>query len=238
MVVSLLFALFIFVLPAQAFSKSLSSSISEWSQETSGSKESITQTKTGWLVTAGGEVASTHYARFKYKLPEKLNIAPTTFYMKATVNFPTNFFTRLQKASMRLMTTDNYGTTLNGTPIGAANADELRTAVYIDSTHHWRILATHENHPTKTLWLSTAAIPTGSHVLELSGSVAEVKPWYFKVDGKILASGIDRLSPDSVPESERVITRLIAGIDGAADQDYNSMNLTINNFEISDQSLL
>ena len=38
--------------------------------ETSGSMEKITTTTDGWIMQAGGNVASTHYARAKYKLPE------------------------------------------------------------------------------------------------------------------------------------------------------------------------
>lgn len=221
--------------PAGSFYKSLTNSYSEWNFETSGTAEKITTTSNGWILQAGGNVASTHYARIKYKLPERVSLAPTTFYMKSVVELPSDFFTQ-QKASLRVMTTDNYPTAINGVYVGATTIDELRTAVYIDTTHHWRILATHENHPTKTLWLSTAPISTGSHVLEFFGSVSEVAPWYFKVDGVTLASGISRLSPDTVPVAERVITRMIAGIDGAASQDYQSMYLTVNNFEIADHN--
>jgi hypothetical protein len=227
------FALDSYALSPNQFSKSLAASPSEWSFEKSGSVEKITQTASGWVMQAGGNTASTHYARTKYKLPEKAGIAPTRFYMKAEINLPADFYSK-QKAGFRIMNTDNFLTTLNGTPVGSVNANEFRTSVYMNSDHSLRIKSQHDQNPAIEFFKLNTQLPVGDHILELSGDVANVVPWYFKLDGNIVASGINRMSPDSVPANERVITRMVAGIDGAASQDSNSVTLTVKNFEISD----
>lgn len=214
------------------FSKSLVTSAAEWSFEKSGSVEKITQTATGWEMQAGGVTANTHYSRIKYKLPEKAGIAPTRFYMKATINLPSDFYSK-QKAGFRIMNTDNFLTTLNGTSVGSINANEFRTSVYMNSDHSLRIKSQHDQNPAIEFFKLNTQLPVGDHILELSGDVANVAPWYFKIDGKIVASGLNRLSPDTVPANERVITRMVVGIDGAASQSNNSFALTVKEFEIS-----
>lgn len=226
------FALFSYALNSNDFSKSLVTNTSEWSLEKSGTVESITQTASGWVMQAGGNIASTHYARAKYKLPEKAGVAPTTFYMKATINLPTDFYTN-QKVGFRIMNTDNFLTTLNGVQVGASSANELRTSVYINSDHTLRIKSQYDPSVSIEFFKLATPLPIGDHTLEFYGDVANVAPWYFKVDGKLIASGVNRLSPDAVPANERVITRMVAGIDGAAGQNSNPFSLTIKNFEIS-----
>lgn len=223
-------------LPAGAvstFHTSLGESTDNWSFETSGSMESITETADkGWLLKAGGYDASTHFARIKLKLPERLEIAPTTFYMKAVIELPEDFYNQHQ-SYFRIMNTDNYLTSLGGINVGAANANEFRTGISIyKSDRLLRVQAVHDNNPSKTFYVGSQ-LPTGEHTLELFGDVASVQPWWFKLDGAVVASGVDRLSPDTAPESERLITRLVAGIDGAASQDSNSFSLYLKDFEIA-----
>ncbi len=198
--------------------------------EISGTTESITVENGMWSVTAGGVLASTHYARLKYKVPEKEGFAPTTFYMRSVVVLPEDFYTK-QTSYFRIMNTDNYSTTVNGVHFGAADSDELRTGVYFYSDHTMRIRSEHENNGKVEYY--KGQLPVGEHVLELYGDVANVAPWWFKVDGVVVASGNARLSPDSVPVEERVITRLVTGIDGAADQTTNAMTLQVKEFTIT-----
>lgn len=208
---------------------------SGWSFDKSGTVESITATSEGWVCKVGGNAATTHFARIKYLLPERAGKVLTTFYMRAVIVLPPDFYTH-QKSSFRLMNTDNYGTTLNGTKVGAQNSSELRVAVYINTNQSLSVIANHQNATKKELY-NASRLPVGEHTLELYGSLSEVAPWYFKVDGVVKASGTARLAPDSVPVNERVATRLMVGIDGAAGQDSNSMNLLVKSFEIADYDM-
>jgi len=207
-----------------------------WVMETSGAMEKITAASDGWTVKAGGEVASTHYARFKYKAPEQAGIVLTTFYMKMVLVLPTDFYTQ-QKAGFRLMNTDNYTTTLNGTSVGAKNANESRTSVYINSNHSLRVIVDHETVSSKTMYISSSPLPVGEHTLELFGSLNAVAPWYLRIDGVVVTSGTDMLTMSDTAPAERVATRFVTGIDGAADQDANSMNLKVKSFEIANYDM-
>ncbi len=200
--------------------------------EKSGTVEKITTTADGWMMQAGGDVASTHYARIKYKLPEAAGVVFTNFYAKAVIVLPADFYNQ-QKAGFRILNTDNYPTTLNGASVGAANANELRVSVYMNSDQKIRVLVDHETGVKQTLYTAPAILPTGEHTFELAGDVANVAPWYFKIDGIVVASGTQRLSTDDMASTERVITRIVAGIDGAADQDANAMTLLVKSLEIA-----
>lgn len=220
---------------AGTFSSQLSVDTSKWIFDISGSLEKITQTPDGWLCTAGGNVASTHYARIRYKLPEQAGIAPTTFYQKAIVVLPPDFYTK-QVAYFRIMSTDNYPTTLNGHPVGSSNGStDFRTGVYFFSDHFIRLRSEHEGY-SAVQWYE-GQLPVGQHTLELFGDVANVAPWWFKIDGITVASGIDRLSPNSVPPAERVVTRLVAGIDGAAGYNTSSLSLLVKDVVIADHDI-
>lgn len=203
--------------------------------EVSSSNESVKLDSTigAWTVTAGGKAASTHYARLKVKVPELYGTVLTRFYFKTTIIFPPDFYTK-QTAGFRVMNTDNFGTTVNGVHYGANGSNELRTGVYFYSDHTLRIRSQHEG--VSSLEFYKGTLPVGRHVLELYGDVANVSNWWFKVDGVIVASGVARLSPDTVPASERVITRFVAGIDGAADQDTRSVSLSVQDITIADYS--
>jgi hypothetical protein len=200
--------------------------------ETSGAMEKVTTAANGWTMQAGGDVASTHYARAKYKLPETAGVVFTYFYAKAVIVLPVDFYTQ-QKAGFRILNTDNYPTTLNGSLVGASNANELRVSIYMNSDQKLRVLVDHETGTKLTLYTAPAILPTGEHIFELAGDVANAAPWYLKIDGAVVASGTQRLSTDDMLDSERVLTRIVAGIDGAADQDNNSMNLLVKSLEIA-----
>jgi len=208
----------------------------EWSIETSGVMEKVTPSADGWICEAGGYAAVTHYARLKYKIPERAGFVLTTFYMKAVIVLPADFYSQ-QNAGFRIMSTDNYTAILNGTSVGANDANESRTSVHIGSNHNLRVKVDHETISSKTLYSSPSPLPVGEHTLEFFGSLNAMAPWYLRIDGIVVASGIEMLSANDTAPNERVATRLVAGIDGAADQDANSMNLQVKSFEIANYDL-
>jgi hypothetical protein len=205
---------------------------SGWSIETSGALEKVTAVPDGWICEAGGYTAFTHFARLRYKVPEQAGMVLTTFYMKMVVVLPADFYAQ-QMVGFRLMTTDNYTTTLNGAPVGANDVNETRASVYINSDHSLRVKVEHETISSKILYISQSPLPVGEHTLELFGSLNVVAPWYLRIDGVMVASGMEMLSNSDTTPNERVATRLATGILGAADQDANSMNVQIKSFEIA-----
>jgi hypothetical protein len=207
-----------------------------WGTETSGSMEKVTATVNAWVCEAGGYAASSHYARLKYKVPEKAGMILTTFYMKLVVVIPKNFYGQ-QNAGFRLMNTDNHTTMLDGVPVGANDKNESRTSVYINSNHTLQVIVDHELMSKKILYASQARLPIGEHTIELFGSLNEVAPWYLRVDGVVVASGTEMLSTDDTTPNERVATRFVVGIDGAANQDANLMRLRIKSFEIANYDM-
>ncbi len=207
-----------------------------WGTETSGPTEKVTATLNSWVCEAGGYLATTHYARLKYKVPEKAGMVLTTFYMKVVVFLPRKFYSQ-QDAGFRLMNTDNHTTLLNGSPVGANDKNESRTSVYINSNHTMQVIVDHELNSKKILYTSQGRLPVGEHTIELFGSLDEVAPWYLRVDGVVVASGTEMLSTDDTTPNERVATRFVVGIDGAADQDANLMRVRIKSFEIANYDI-
>lgn len=216
-----------------AFSSSLFNDTSDWSFETSGAVEKISKVDMGYIFEAGGDVASSHYSRVKYKLPERFGNVLTGFYFKVGIELPVDFYQK-QKASFRIINTDNYTTTLNGKSVGSSNENELRTAVYIGTNQKLQVIANYETVERNVLWESDEPLSVGKHIIEFYGNVALDLPWELKVDGIKLVGGVGKLSPNSVPVDERVITRFVAGIDGAASQDNNSMSLLITDLIVAD----
>lgn len=202
------------------------------SQQTSGAQETIAIGNGGWIMTAGGYVASTHYARLKYNLPELANIAPTTFYLRADVVLPADFYTR-QTVGFRIVNIGNSGATLNGQPVGSSSSTVLFTSVYFNSDHFLRVVTSYGS-SSQEFYKHPVQLPVGKHTFELYGDVANVAPWYLRVDGVQVASGVARLSLSAVPASERVVTRAVAGIDGAAGLSTNSLSVQINELAFAD----
>ncbi|MFN8413915.1 MAG: hypothetical protein U0Z26_16160 [Anaerolineales bacterium] len=201
--------------------------------ETNAPYESITTSNDGWTVRAGGENDSTHYARIKYKLPEQAGMVLTRFYFKAVIVLPADFYEKHQ-AGFRIMNTDNFTANLNGTMVGASDANESRCGIFLwnsDQRLHFR--CEHETLSDIELYTSPGMLSVGEHIIELYGDVSKVAPWYLRIDGAEVASGKAMLSASDVSPSERVITRFVVGIDGAADQDANPMELMVKSFEIA-----
>lgn len=201
--------------------------------EVSGSGEKISVVNNAWSITAGGYPASTHYARIRHKIPESEGLAPTYFYMRSVIVLPSDFYIK-QTAGFRILNTDNFGTTLNGKHVGAVGVDEFRTGVWFYTDHTLRIRTAQDSGAgSKVFFTLPFRLPVGEHTIEFAGDVANVAPWYLRIDGETVASGTARLSPDTVPPAERVITRLTAGIMGAAELDNNSATYLIREFAVA-----
>ena len=200
--------------------------------QTSGAQESIVTGADGWTMTAGGYTASTHYARLKYNLPELAGVAPTTFYLRAAVVLPADFYTR-QTVGFRIVNTGNSGTTLNGSPVGASGSTVIFTSVYFNSDHFLRVVSSYGNTATE-FYKHPVLLPTGKHIFELYGDVANIAPWYLRIDGVQVASGVARLSPSVSPVTERVVTRAVAGIDGAAGLSSNTLSVQVSELAFAD----
>lgn len=202
-------------------------------KETREPNESVVLSNGVWVCTAGGTNAGSHYARLKIKVPELYGIAPTTFYIKATIILPADFYSR-QRGGLRVSGVGNSPTTLNGVPVGGGGSGKgLFTSFYVHSDGTLRVAGQYGSN-APVYYASLGHLPVGEHVLELYGDIANVAPWYARIDGVQVASGNARLSPSAVPVSERVVTRFVVGIDGAADQDANSISLSVRNITIAD----
>jgi hypothetical protein len=197
-----------------------------------GSSESVVLKDGAWFMTVGGYPSSTHYARLRYKLPEREAIVLTEFYMSAIVTLPTDFYDK-QESGLRLINTDNYGTELGGTPVGTPGSAEFRTGVYIHADGTLRVRSDHDKVSVKD-FAKLPKLPIGKHKLELYGNVSKDAPWYLKVDDVVVASGFNTLVADTVPKEEKEITRLVAGIDGASGQDSKTLSLYVSEFIIAD----
>ena len=200
------------------------------------SYESIVTSGDNWILTAGGRADSTHYARIKYKLPEQAGVVLTEFYAKLVFTLPTDFYTK-QHAGFRILNTDNITAKLStsGATVGALNANELRYGLFLwNSDKRLHLRCEHETKSSLELWKSSASLPVGQHIVELYGDISKPAPWYLRIDGKIVAAGNSSLCPLDTAQSERVITRVVGGIDGAADQDANSLAMNVSLFEIAD----
>lgn len=198
--------------------------------------EKIITNSDSWVLTAGGKNDSTHYARIKYKLPEQAGLVLTEFYAKITFILPSDFYAQ-QRAGFRLLNTDNISAKLstNGLTVGALDANELRYGVYLwNSDKRLHLRCEHETKSSLELWRSPTSLPVGEHTIELYGDISKVAPYYLRIDGKIVASGVSALCPLDTAPSERVITRMVGGIDGAADQDTTPLTLSVSLFEIRD----
>lgn len=203
--------------------------------QTCASTDSVTVSGGDWVARVGGSVASSHCARVRYQLPENAGVALTSFYLKSVIILPPDFYSKMY-AGFRIMNTDNFPTTLNGIRVGAKDEDEMRVGLWIynsDKKLHFRIQ--HETYADNIeLYLSPQPLPVGQHTLEIWGDVSKVAPWGLKVDGVLVASGNRKLCNSSNIQSECVITRVMAGIDGAASADSTFFELRVRSISVSD----
>lgn len=210
-----------------------------WLQVNNSAYETIVNTGTEWILTAGGRAESTHYARLRYPLPENGKLL-TEFYVRAEIKLEPNFCNKLT-SGVRFINTDNYNATYNGTRVGASGGNELRASVEMWTDKTIRIRIEHQNNQIRDLYVSTPCpayfAPGVYHTVELYGNVATVSPWYFRVDGNIIAQGVDIMANDSVPLAERVITRLVAGLDGAWAQDTTPISVSIRSLTFADYDM-
>lgn len=208
-----------------------------WKQVNDSAYESITSTASHWILTAGGRAASTHYARLRYGLPEFEGKVFTEFYLRETIQLSSTFYSDLT-TGLRLMNTDNYRATLNGSPIGAGGGNEMRASVEVWSDKTVRVRLEHQSTKIVDLYISEPSpaflSPGVWHTVELYGNLSIASPWYFRVDGVVIASGVAMMSTDTVPVSERVMTRAVWGIDGAWNQDAKPLTVLIRDVMVAD----
>jgi hypothetical protein len=199
--------------------------------------ETIANNTTHWTLTAGGQAASTHYARLRYGLPEYSQRVLTRFYLREDIRLSPTFCGDLT-SGLRLMNTDNYGAILNGSRVGNTNGSEMRASVEMWTDKTIRIRLEHQSTKIVDLYISEpcpAFLSPGTwHTVELYGNLAAVEPWYFRVDGIVIAQGTAMLSTDTVPVAERIMTRAVWGLDGAWAQDTRPLSVDIRYIEIAD----
>ena len=189
---------------------------------------SVVKTSEGWRVTVG---QAGGYARVSYQIPEQQGKVFTSFYIKTTAVFEPGF--TITKG-FRVLNTDNYGTTVKGTFYGANNINEFRCGLYFwESDQLMRLRCKHENVDYIELWKSSAPLPVGTHTFEFWGDVGKSAPWGLKIDGVLVASGVQNLCIPNMVKSECVVTRVRVGMDGAA-MISPPQTLIIKSFSISE----
>lgn len=191
------------------------------------SNGSVTQNGDSWDVS----VVSDGYARINYKVPEQDAKYLTTFDMAVNFTLPPTFYSDMRNG-FRILTTDNFKTTLNGTTVGAKDANEWRCGVYYYASDGLvYIKCEHETLGTLLLWKSPGKMTTGTHTIRFYGDMGQASPWGVVIDGVTVASGTKRLCLTSeLLDSECVVTRVRAGIDGGG----AGAKLTINSFSVAE----
>jgi len=195
-----------------------SSQGSLWLQQNNPPTERVDNNLTHWSLYVGSpNTGVTHYARLRYGLPEFEGMVLTRFYLAEVIRLPANFYA--VNNDMRILNTDNYSARLNGVTVGASGGAELRTSVYITADRRVRVRSEHQGRGNIDWYISApepAFLSPGEwHTVELFGNLAAVEPWYFRVDGVVIAQGVAMLSNPSVPVAERIMTRAVWGADGA-----------------------
>jgi len=188
---------------------------------------SVTQNGTSWDVA----VTSNGYARINYKAPEVDKRYLTNFDMTVNFTLPASFYSDM-KNGFRIITTDNFTTTINGVTVGAKDANEWRCGIYFFASDGLvRAKCEHETLGTLSLWTASSKLSTGSHTIRFIGDMGQAAPWSVIVDGVTVASGNQRLCiPSELLDSECVVTRVRAGIDGGG----AGVRLTINSFSVAE----
>ena len=196
------------------------------------SNGSVTQNGNSWDVA----VSSNGYARINYKVPEQDSKYITNFDMTVNFTLPPTFYSDM-KNGFRIITTDNFTTTLNGVTVGAKDANEWRCSVgYFAGDGLVHVKCEHEVAGSKPLelWTSPTKMTTGSHTIRFYGDMAQASPWAVIIDGVQVAGGTQRLCLTSeLLDSECVVTRVRAGIDGGG----AGVKLTVNSFSVAELSL-
>lgn len=202
------------------------------SVDVANSYESVITSPNGWTCTAGGRPADTHFARVRFTV-EQFGRPFTKFYTKAVVVLPNDFYSK-QTAAFRILATDNWKTSISGVTYGSVDGNDLRVGLSIYRDHLMYLLVDHYPGQKIVLWKSSSPLSTGRHTIEIYGDVSVSSEWFLKIDGITLASGVAMLATTDTPVSERLITRFVSCIDGAADLDNNSMSVVLESFQIAD----
>lgn len=207
-----------------------------WKPELSGPKESCTMLPDHVVCKAGGNAANasgTHYARIRYYLPENDDFAAFgAWSLEATFELPADYYTRKQ-SYLRLMTTDNYVGKYRSTgkAVGCSNGNEWRVGLVNWGTDDLpRLVSGHQGGGEYVLWTGTTKLTTGKHTvrIDFTPGYNNDGAWAVTIDGFRMGGGDNVPTvPSSVPKAEAVVTRVGAGLDGAAKQNTKSIEESV-----------
>jgi hypothetical protein len=209
-----------------------------WSYEASGAAERFVAQATHVECHAGGESASTHYARVRRKLPERDGVAiRKRFSIEGNFELPADFYAR-HESYMRVITVENtlasYRST--GTTVGTSTGDEWRVGFTIyGSDQLFRLISDHENHSNIVLWKAASRLPTGTHAVRIDFVPSRTTggSWGLYIDGARVGSGTNvQTVPASVDPTDVVVTRANGCIDGASQQDNASVQVNLHSLSI------
>jgi hypothetical protein len=174
--------------------------------------------------TAGGYTASTHYARAKRKLPETDDVAIRgAFTMTVVFDLPADFYSR-SVSYLRFMNTDNYPAKMKstGATVGALSADEWRVGFLMyNSDRLPRLQSDHEGRSKITLWTGASPLPVGRTTVTVKFNPSQTATGSYEVwMNGVQVGGANNVQtvPSTLDPSEVVVTRVVGGIDGAAQQ--------------------
>jgi hypothetical protein len=213
-----------------------------WANETSGDVERFADRGTHLECHAGGDSAGTHYARVRRKLPERDDVAIRQgFSLEGAFELPPNFYDR-HESYMRVLTAENTRGTYrsSGSSVGTSSSDEWRVgfAIY-GGDGRFRLISDHQNHDNIVLWTASERLPTGHHVVRFDfvPSRGTDGAWALHIDGELVggATGV-RTVPTSVADDDVVITRVGGCIDGASQQDEESVQVDLYSLSVSAQT--
>ncbi len=196
---------------------------------------------------AGGWQAGSHFSRLVRNLPARDNhyIDATgphgRFIMRSKFWLPADFYTQ-HESYMRFFNIDNWPSKMSGSGevVGAKDANEWRVYFGIESLLYKtpKFGVQHETNEEMTLWTpannNANRLPTGMNEV-----VADFTPntpgktdgaWRLTINGVVVgqATGV-RTMPTSLAPSERKVTTMFSGIDGAYAQ--SSKRLAVRVYE-------
>ncbi|MEI8238185.1 MAG: fibronectin type III domain-containing protein [Actinomycetota bacterium] len=226
------------VAPAFHIALDPSGNTTGWVTETTGT-DTIAKLNGYFQSTVGGWANVTHYARIKRKLPEVDRVVLSgAFTMTEVVELPSDFYTQ-QESYVRFMNTDNYPakSPLTGATVGALSASGWRVGFLVYRSDQLpRLESDHDGHSKLTLWTGTSRLPVGVNTITVRFTPSQGNQGSFEVwvNGVKVGSGSGMQTvPATLAPSEAVITRIVAGMDGAAQQSTKQMSVRLHSFEFT-----
>lgn len=198
----------------------------------------------------GGWRAGSHFSRLVRDLPARDNhyIDATSpagrFIMRSKFWLPADFYTR-HESYLRFFNIDNWPSRMSGSGqmVGADDEDEWRVYFGIESVFYKtpKFGVHHQNNEEMTLWTPANSnahrLPTGMNEV-----IADFTPntpgkadgaWKLTINGVVVgqATGV-RTMPTTLAHSERKVTTMFSGIDGAYAQSTKRLGVRIYETEL------